>query len=255
MPVRSMTIDVTGKCQNRCRFCYTRDKESVMAFERFKGLVDGFPSLERVEVGGGEPLLNPDLSRMAAYLLSKKLRTDISTNGLIYPECIVRLAAGELLSLQVNFPAGEENAYDLVTRTSEGFPTLLENVKRLAATGLRTRLRLTICPENASQLVPVFHIANGLNLPLIVAPALPVKGNPAQMLETDEIDELHMRAMMLKMRHRARLDFLWSHGETPCPAVAKAYRLPLRIMRCSADIGEKVHVDPAGIIRGCEFLG
>jgi len=221
-----------------------------MPFERFKGIIETFPSLERVEIGGGEPLLNPALPGMVAHALSKKLRTDISTNCRIYPELIVRMDAGELLSLQVNLPAGGEAEYDRITRTSGGFPIVMENIKLLATSGLKTRLRLTICKENAAQLEPVYHIAKALKLPLIVAPAIPVDG--LEILGRDEMDDLFLRALLLRMAYK-RMDFLWSYHETSCPEVAKAYGVALKPLACTSFNGEKMYADNAGNMKGCEF--
>ncbi|MEM4360158.1 MAG: radical SAM protein [Candidatus Bilamarchaeaceae archaeon] len=255
MAVKIATIDIIGDCQNRCLFCYNQAKKGKIEFGHFKKLIEGHLSLERVNIGGGEPTLNSDLPRMVEFSVSRGLRTDISTNGLIYPKETVELAAKfpELLGLQVNLPAAEEIAFDNITRTKGNFKTVLGNIGKLAASELKPRLRLTLCKENLGQIRPVALLAKDLRLPLYVELAVPAAGNEGHILSSKEVEDAYLTVLQLKLAN-LYIHHRWSASRTNCPALAEAYGLMLEKSSCTAANGDKLYMDSAGNKKGCEFL-
>ena len=255
MAVRTATIDVIGNCQNRCSFCYNKEKKGALNLEKFKTIIEAHPSLERINIGGGEPFLNQQLPHMVGFLLLKGLRTDISTNCLVHPRKIILLGKmiPELLAIQVNFPAVEEKAYDSITGTSGGFGTFIDNIKTLAATDLKVRLRLTLCRENIKQLGPAAAFAKDVQLPLYVELAVPLEGIKARILTPAEAEGAYFLLLGHKLMNR-RIHIGWDE-KTACPAVAAAYGLKLdKKKQCAAETGEKIYIDQFGRVAGCEFL-
>lgn len=75
--MRIIQIDVTNACIHHCsnctRFCGLHKKPFFMDFETFKRAVDSLEGyVGTIGIMGGEPTLNPDFTRMAEYLASKR---------------------------------------------------------------------------------------------------------------------------------------------------------------------------------------
>ncbi len=70
---RSLYIEPTNRCNSLCTTCprtfWPMEAAADMSFERFKSIVDQFPTLDRVVLHGlGEPLLNRELPAMICEL-------------------------------------------------------------------------------------------------------------------------------------------------------------------------------------------
>lgn len=79
-------IEITNICNFRCSMCtinYMTRKKEVMSFEKFKKYVDQlYPSNDYLYYHFiGDPLVNPDVSRMISYVKSKGHKTGLLTNG------------------------------------------------------------------------------------------------------------------------------------------------------------------------------
>ncbi len=255
--VKQLTVDIIGKCQNSCVFCYNKQKEGRMSFASFKPIVESMPSLKRVDIGGGEPFLHTELVRITRFCLDHGLKTDISTNALIYPQEIMPLALQfpELLTLQASLSATEEQSYNNTTRTKGKFQLFLHNLKKLAKDLKNFRLRLTLCKENKDQLGPAALFAQELEVPLIVHLMLPINGNASHMLSKDEVEEAYCTLLLLKIAYPRIYPGWKNFSEADCPAVAEAYHLPLIGSYCTASHGTKAYINSSGERRGCEFLG
>lgn len=85
-----MNIILITDCQRRCEYCFAKNNiNNPMQFsmENFKTAINWIGSTncnnERIALLGGEPTLHPDFIEFLEYILPKKLRVLIFTNGMI----------------------------------------------------------------------------------------------------------------------------------------------------------------------------
>lgn len=255
-PIRTATIDIIGRCQNRCTFCYNRNKKGTVDFAHFKDIVESLPSLERANIGGGEPFLNRHLLRMAIFALSRDIHVDISTNGLADPDKVSRLSVlfPGRVGLQINLPAADERAYNAMTRTEGNFGIAMKNIRRLALIQPGIRLKLTLCRENLDQLDAVCALSRELGIPLYIDLMLPAHGASAHLITAPEAMDAYMRILQMKMLQR-QIYPNWSFAGASCPVMAETYGFKLKEGRCQAERGEKIYINADGSQRRCEFLG
>lgn len=258
--VKKAIIDIIDACPSRCKFCYNAlvlDRGRRMGFEKFKSLLEQMPKLERIDIGGGEPFANKDLPAMIGYAAGKGIHVDVSTSALVWSETVIAAGslAGEKFGLQVNLPAGEGAAFDLITERKGHFALLLSNLPKLvSAVGAgKVRARMTLCGENLQQMGMVADIARSVGIPLYVEPALLVPGNKSTPIEKGKFFGISFFVSALSS---AGYEIYYSdpEGKTGCPAFALTYGLKLEQGGCTALVGESVHSGPDGNLRGCEFL-
>lgn len=115
--ISEIYLDVIGKCNNRCKYCYKSPSEEeevpydivVKKIEDVKksGLIDR----PIVYVTGGEPLLHSQIFRILKYLKDKRYFVVLCTDGkLICPDTIERIAElVDMVQLPLDHPEEEIN--------------------------------------------------------------------------------------------------------------------------------------------------
>lgn len=255
-----LTVDILDDCWNRCRICYAaenRGKKRILPFQRFVELVDGYPCLKRVEIGGGAPFWHPELANMADFCLGKGLETDISTSGECYHEDVVRAVRrhGNNFTLQFHLPAASKKAYRNFAGT-DNFDAAVANLGRFVAElGSRiVRARITLCKENLDQLLPVSELVSGLGLALRVALYLPARKTKAAPLDRNDIANVAFVAKALAASGKdVRFDRRLGLGTTSCPVIAATYGLKLSRI-CEAEAGLRAYADAGENMKGCGIL-
>lgn len=78
-------------CNYKCKHCFAKfDSRKLLKFNEWKQIIDNCLSssinIEGFNLAGGEPLLHPDLQKIAAYIKSKNLFCSVITNGILIDE-------------------------------------------------------------------------------------------------------------------------------------------------------------------------
>jgi molybdenum cofactor biosynthesis enzyme MoaA len=132
---RNITIAITAYCNLRCIGCrYGRDfmPGAHLSWPMLRDLLDdaqrgGFQS---VRLYGGEPLLHPDLPRVASHALGLGMSTYVTTNGILLGEKIDELYAAGLRNFTIGF-YGVGDHYDVYVQRKDRFNRLRESLDRV----------------------------------------------------------------------------------------------------------------------------
>jgi len=94
-------LDVTYRCNARCSFCsvnvnsLAKEHAEEMSTAEIKRLVDRFGASKRkISIGGGEPLLRPDIVEIVSHIKARGHECLLMTNGLL----LTPKLAGQLLA-------------------------------------------------------------------------------------------------------------------------------------------------------------
>ena len=123
---REVYIEPTNRCNELCQTCprtfFTREPEADLDLERFLGILDQFPDVERVVLHGvGEPLLARDLPAMVAEANRRGARVLFNTNALaLHRRLAERLVAAGLDELRISMDAADRRTY-LAIRGVDGY--------------------------------------------------------------------------------------------------------------------------------------
>lgn len=176
LPVLS-EIALTYRCQNRCAFCYASAPErgsqvAEMTTEEVKRVIDAIVDDARVPTvsfTGGEPTLRPDLAELIGYARSRRLRTNLITNGL---RCgangyVERLARAGLQSAQVSLEAADAATHDAVVTHPGAWARTVQGVKNLKAAGIHVHTNTTINRLNRERLGELVNFLAALGQPYL----------------------------------------------------------------------------------------
>lgn len=137
-------VEVTNRCDSLCRTCIrtfrTLEPPKDLTLEELTAIADQFPRLERVFLHGiGEPLLNPHLLQIIAYLKTRGVTVVFNSDaiGLTEKKSSGLFGSG-LDELRVSLDAATAETYRAI-RGVPAFHRVVENVRLLA--GMRRRRR------------------------------------------------------------------------------------------------------------------
>ncbi len=110
--LRLASVEITQRCNNRCRYCDQPKAEQDMPVAQFAALLDDLAGdgVEAMALGGGEPTLHPALPDLLTAAHRRGLRAGLTTNSRD-PGLVTALAdAGLLTSFGLSAGKGEWTA-------------------------------------------------------------------------------------------------------------------------------------------------
>lgn len=189
MQLSSVHLSLSDACNLNCSYCYARErvegKFSKLSFDEYKVIIDDILTINPNVVftlTGGEPLLNKDCFRIAAYIKEKGAQVYLLSNGTLFSEKnapeIARLF--DLVTISIDGP--NERVHSL-TR-GHNFDKVMAAVALLDKYNVDYTLSMTVTQKNISYIEETARLfGNRLNF----APYFPVSGEPSKLAITGEM--------------------------------------------------------------------
>jgi len=257
LPVLS-EIALTYRCQNRCTFCYAsapdRGREvPEMTTAEVKHILDAIVDDARVPTvsfTGGEPTLRPDLPEFIAYAKSRRLRTNLITNGL---RCgangyVDKLSVAGLDSAQVSLEAADPAVHDAVVGHTGAWHRTVQGIRNLKAAGIHVHTNTTINSLNREHLLDLVDFLAEMEQPYLSMNMVIRTGDAVGSMEIgyQEIGDL-----VLPLKARANehgMKFVWYSPVPLCLFNPVAHGLGSQ--SCSAADG-LLSIAPDGSVLPC----
>ena len=152
-------LAVTYRCNSRCTMCNTwqfpSDRRREIEPEDLKTL----PSLNRLNITGGEPFLRDDLGDILDTVRSKAKRVVISTNGFATRKILEIMKDRRDVGVRISFD-GIGDTHNRVRGVPRAHGRALDSLKGLKKLGIKDLgIAVTISDQNAHDLVPLFKLA------------------------------------------------------------------------------------------------
>jgi len=177
---REVYVEPTNRCNELCQTCprtlTRREPDADLDLERFRGVLDQFPGVERVVLHGlGEPLLARDLPLMVAEAHGRGARVLFNTNALALHRRLARqLVAGGLDELRVSMDAADRRTYRAI-RGVDGYEKAMRRtgefcrlLRELGGGRPRVSMYFMAMRENLAQLPAVIERAGALGVHSVV---------------------------------------------------------------------------------------
>jgi MoaA/NifB/PqqE/SkfB family radical SAM enzyme len=141
------------------------DKKREIAAED----LHSFPSVNRLNITGGEPFLRDDLGAILDVVRKKARRVVISTNGFATKKILEVMKDRKDVGVRISFD-GIGATHDLVRGVEKAHRRALESLRELKKIGIKDLgIAVTISDKNAHDLVPLFRLAAEHNVELATA--------------------------------------------------------------------------------------
>ncbi len=162
---RSVDLDITKRCNLRCRYCYhfsgpgdvDQDLPKAEWLRFFKEL--NRCAVMTVTLAGGEPFFREDLKELIASIVDNRMRFSILSNGtLITDEMAVFLSStGRCDGVQVSIDGSKPETHD-ACRGKGNFNRAIAGIRCLLKHHLPVQVRVTIHRHNVSDLEAIARL-------------------------------------------------------------------------------------------------
>lgn len=156
---RSVDIEITSRCNLRCRYCYYFDNPDVAYGDLpTESWLRFFDELGRCAVmdatfQGGEPFIRKDFPELIAGVVRNRMRFSILTNGALISDEIAEFIAGtgRCDSIQVSVDGATPETHDAL-RGKGAFMSALGGIRTLRRHGICPTVRVTVHRHNVRDL-------------------------------------------------------------------------------------------------------
>ena len=156
--------NMTRRCNLKCVHCYSAsadiDYPDELTTDEGKKLIDDLAAFGAPVIlfSGGEPLLRPDLLKLAQYATDKGMRAVISTNGTL----ITREIAAKLKTIGLSYMGvsldGLEKTHDRFRGTKGAFEKAMEGIRNCRDAGIKVGIRFTVNKRNLADVPAMFDL-------------------------------------------------------------------------------------------------
>lgn len=161
--LESMSIEITKKCNFRCRFCYASSnhpllEEKTITDEMIDRVIGEIKKNElvKVTITGGEPLFDHDLFlRILKRLHESNIIINLNTNISLMTDEIaqeIREYIGEEFYIFTSLLSPNEKTCEKVTGIKGSYRKVIEGIKCCKRNGLKTSVNFTISRDNVDDL-------------------------------------------------------------------------------------------------------
>ncbi len=185
---------ITNQCNAKCSFCTIWQQQPVMKADpddvrrnlaQLRSLGVRF-----VDFTGGEPLLHPQLPDFLRWAKSNRLRTTVTTNGILYPRRAKEIV-GLVDFLHLSLDSASPELHDRL-RGVPCFDKIMESIEVALELGERPDILYTATSETYRELPALTDLARRHKLMLIVNPIFSLDGS--QPLDTEALESLRVGA-------------------------------------------------------------
>ena len=130
-----------------------------------------------IDFTGGEPLLNEELPQMLQTAKEQRLRVNLSTNGLLYPEKADEFK-GNVDNLYFSLDTLSREDYHKI-RGTDGFDKVLESIEIAKGLDQNVNLLYTVTNENIKNIADLVEFSKKNKVILYIKPCFSYFGNEA----------------------------------------------------------------------------
>lgn len=272
---RSVDIEITSRCNLRCRYCYFFDNPAVdyrdLPTEEWLRFFEGLGrcGVMNLTLAGGEPFIRKDLTVLIGGIVRNRMRFSILSNGMLIDDEISGFigSTGRCDYVQVSVDGSDTKAHD-ACRGEGAFVGAIRGIRTLQHHGVSVAVRVTIHRSN------VFDLENiaGLLLEELELPGFSVnaagylgscRSNADDVLITAQERQVAMEALLrLSEKYTGRISAMagplaearqWRRMEEARMQAAPPFPNGGRLTACGCP-SNKIAVRADGVIVPCSML-
>lgn len=160
--------ELTTVCNLRCAHCASSagtPRENELSLDESLNICKQFPALlvQEVDFTGGEPLLSPNWTEIAACLNELKIPIRMVTNGVLLEQNIHRLLKAKITTVGVSLD-GLEATHDHIRRRQGLFKEVTRGIRASIKAGIPTAVITAVNDRNANEIPELFKFIQELGV-------------------------------------------------------------------------------------------
>ncbi len=252
------SLDLTYRCNNRCRHCWLRlapdalEGGRELSFEEVRAIVDAARAMgcRRWSISGGEPMIRPDFGEIFAYITERAPSYVLNTNGTLISPPIARLMKKPGSKLVALYGATAD-VHDKVTRNPGSFESLTAGIAYLKEAGAGFTVQIVPMKSNFHQFEAMIRLAESWSPSWRIGASwlhLSAGGDPFRNRE--------IREERLAPAEVSRLDPFagWAEGLDEDERPSCLARSGAALYASCIEARRDFHIDPYGGMSFCAFV-
>jgi len=182
--------EVTAACNLRCEQCHAcsgKPLPNELNTEEGKRLLDGMAAIgefRMLALGGGEPLVRPDIVELVAYARRLGLEISIATNGtLLTPEMAKEFKKMGVANIAVGLNANDESVHEQITRVPGSFEKSRQGIYATLEAGMNLQINTTVMKENRLAIPGLLDFASEVDAQIVLLYQLVPEGRGEEEME------------------------------------------------------------------------
>ena len=203
----SVLIELTYKCNEKCRHCYIVDEgRTELSTEAFFNILDQLKELNTLSVvfTGGEVFTRKDAFEILEYAYKQGFMIEVFTNGnLLNATAIIRLKQIWPRAVHFSLYSYLPEHHDSITQKRGSFHKTIEAIKQCIAVGIPVNIKTPVFAETVYDVEKTIELAQALGCTIEVGDNITPKKNgdlnPEKMQIIDPVAEDHLFAVIDKL--------------------------------------------------------
>lgn len=166
--LNSVTIEVTYKCNEKCKHCYVDNKgKTELSLVEIKKILDELAELDAFSLvfTGGEFFLRDDAFEILEYAYAKHFVFEIFTNGtLIAGNDYIRLKRVWPKCIHFSLYSHIPEKHDAITRVNGSYKKTLDSIKACSTIGIPVNIKCPVFAETINDVEEIIKLANSLRV-------------------------------------------------------------------------------------------
>jgi SynChlorMet cassette radical SAM/SPASM protein ScmE len=272
---RSVDIELTARCNLRCRYCYFFNNPAVDYHDLSTAeWLQFFNELGRLGVmnlvlAGGEPFMRDDLPQLIEGVVRNRMRfTFLSNGGRITDELAALIASTKRCDhIQISVDGSHAETHD-ANRGRGAFEGAMHGIRTLQRHGIKVAVRVTLTHHNVNDLEAIAHLLlEELGLPSFGTNSAGYLGNcrlnaDEMLIDTTERQQAMQTLLRLNEKYNGRISAnagplaegrMWRKMELARQQGAPAFAIGGRLTACGCT-NNKISIRADGAIVPCSML-
>ena len=182
--------EVTNACNLRCKQCHAASGKPApgeLTTEEGKRLLDGIAAIgefRMLALGGGEPLVRPDIFELVAYARSLGLEISIATNGtLLTTEMAREFKKMGVVNIAIGLNADDEEIHEQITCVPGSFARTKQAVYATLEAGMNLQINTSVMKENRTAIPGLLDFASEVDTQIVLLYQLVPEGRGEEEME------------------------------------------------------------------------
>lgn len=272
---RSVDIELTARCNLRCRYCYFFNNPAVdyhdLSTDEWLQFFDelGRLGVMNLVLAGGEPFMRDDLPQLMEGIVRNRMRfTFLSNGGRITDELAALIASTKRCDhIQISVDGSHAATHD-ANRGRGAFEGAMHGIRTLQRHGIKVAVRVTLTHQNVNDLDAIAHLLlDELGLPSFGTNSAGYLGNcrlnaDEMLINIAERQQAMQTLLRLNEKYNGRISAnagplaegrMWRKMELARQQGAPAFPIGGRLTACGCT-NNKIAIRADGAIVPCSML-